>query len=126
MTTLEQAARQALDALEKSQPYVEASANKKLLSGWGAQLDRATDAIAALREALEAAQPSYPPTNTDQWDAKLGRTAMRFVDRAGDVHPGIDDAEKICADFHAAMSSVIDEMPWVKRMHRMEPPTASE
>ena len=29
-------------------------------------------------------------------DAELGKTAMRFVDRAGDVHPGIDDAETIC------------------------------
>ncbi|WP_422846920.1 hypothetical protein ACOYR4_13180 [Acidovorax sp. M14] len=51
-----------------------------------------------------------------QWDAELGRTAMRFVDRAGDVHPGIDDAETICAEFHAAMSAVIERMPHVKRM----------
>lgn len=51
-----------------------------------------------------------------QWDAELGRTAMRFVDRAGDVHPGIDDAETICAEFHAAMSAVIERMPHVQRM----------
>ena len=36
-------------------------------------------------------------------DAAFGRVAMRFVDRAGDVHPGIDDAETICAEFSAAM-----------------------
>lgn len=42
-------------------------------------------------------------------DAELGRVAMRFVDRAGDVHPGIDDAERICAEFYAAMSEVLDK-----------------
>ena len=36
-------------------------------------------------------------------DAALGKVAMQFVDRAGDVHPGIDDAETICADFYKAM-----------------------
>ena len=41
-------------------------------------------------------------------DAELGRIAMRFVDRAGDPHPGIDDAETICREFHAAMSAVLD------------------
>jgi hypothetical protein len=56
------------------------------------------------------------PTTKDFWDAELGRTAMRFVDRAGDVHPGIDDAEIICADFHKAMVAVIDRMPHVKSM----------
>ena len=37
-------------------------------------------------------------------DAALGKVAIRFVDRAGDVHPGIDDAETICAEFYAAMT----------------------
>lgn len=41
-------------------------------------------------------------------DAALGKTAMRFVDRAGDVHPGIDDAETICADFYKAMVATLD------------------
>ena len=36
-------------------------------------------------------------------DAAYGRVAWRFVDRANDVHPGIDDAETICAEFSAAM-----------------------
>ena len=43
-------------------------------------------------------------------DAAFGRVAMRFVDRAGDVHPGIDDAETICAEFHAAMSLAREKM----------------
>ncbi|MDR6768663.1 hypothetical protein J2W88_003967 [Acidovorax delafieldii] len=60
-----------------------------------------------------------------QWDAELGRTAMRFVDRAGDVHPDIDDAETICTEFHAAMSAVIERMPHVQRMSAPQPsPTA--
>ena len=43
-----------------------------------------------------------------QKDAELGNTAMRFVDRAGDVAPGIDDAETICEDFYTAMTEVLD------------------
>jgi hypothetical protein len=35
--------------------------------------------------------------------AALGKVAMKFVDRAGDVHPGIDDADTICHDFYLAM-----------------------
>lgn len=41
-------------------------------------------------------------------DAALGNVAMRFVDRAGDVHPGIDDAETICSEFHNAMAAELD------------------
>ena len=40
-------------------------------------------------------------------DAELGRVAMRFVDRAGDYCKE-DPAERICDDFHAAMSDVVD------------------
>ena len=43
-------------------------------------------------------------TQKDARDAALGRVAIGFVDRAGDVHPGIDDADTICAEFHVAMS----------------------
>lgn len=63
MTTLEQAARQALDALEESQKYVEASANAKLLDGWGDQLDKAEATITALRQALERKE-QYTYTST--------------------------------------------------------------
>lgn len=57
-------------------------------------------------------------TNQQSWDAELGRTAMQFVDRAGDVHPGIDDAETICAEFYKAMMAVIERMPHVQRMSK--------
>ena len=47
-------------------------------------------------------------------DAAFGRVAMRFVDRAGDVHPGIDDAETICAEFSAAMHLAMEKMEVTK------------
>ena len=75
--------------------------------------------------AQQAAPKAAPgePSYSEKWDAELGRTAMRFVDRAGDVHPGIDDAETICAEFHKAMSEVIERMPHVRRMtpHKAAP-----
>ena len=40
-------------------------------------------------------------------DAELGRTAMRFVDRAGDVAE-CDPAERICAEFNKAMWQTLD------------------
>lgn len=69
-------------------------------------------------DAQQAAPKAAPgePSYSEKWDAELGRAAMRFVDRAGDVHPGIDDAETICAEFHKAMSEVIERMPHVQRM----------
>jgi len=51
---------------------------------------------------------ALPDTEAMRRDAELGRVAMRFVDRAGDVHPGIDDAETICADFYKAMCAAIE------------------
>ena len=51
-----------------------------------------------------------------KWDAELGRTAMKFVDRAGDLHPGIDDADAICAEFYKAMCEVIERMPHIQKM----------
>ena len=47
-------------------------------------------------------------TPSQQLDIDLGRTAMRFVDRAGDPTPGVDPAEKILAGFYQAMSEVIN------------------
>lgn len=74
------------------------------------------DRTHALR--MQAAPKAAPgePSYSEKWDAELGRAAMRFVDRAGDVHPGIDDAETICAEFYKAMSEVIERMPHVQRM----------
>ena len=51
-----------------------------------------------------------------KWDAELGRTAMKFVDRAGDVHPGIDGADRICAEFYKAMCETIERMPHIQKM----------
>jgi hypothetical protein len=48
--------RQALEALEASQEFTEASANGKVRHGWGNQLDDAERAINALREAMAAPQ----------------------------------------------------------------------
>ena len=53
-----------------------------------------------------------------KWDAELGRTAMKFVDRAGDLHPGIDDADAICAEFYKAMCETIERMPHIQKMSR--------
>lgn len=57
----------------------------------------------------------------EKWDAELARVAMRFVDRAGDVHPGIDDAERICQEFYEAMSAVINRMPRVQMTRAVTP-----
>ena len=51
----------------------------------------------SLRAELEAAR-KY---------AALGRIAIKFVDRAGD-YCDIDPAERICDQFHKAMSDAID------------------
>lgn len=67
--------------------------------------------------AAVAQRDAEDATYRERWDAELGRTAMKFVDRAGDVHPGVDDAEAVCAEFHAAMSAVIERMPHVQRMN---------
>lgn len=40
-------------------------------------------------------------------DAALGRIALRFVDRAGD-YCGVDPAERICDEFHAAMATEVE------------------
>ena len=53
-SALVEAAEKAYEALQNSQQYVEASANKKLLDGWGEQLDEAESASIALRAAIEA------------------------------------------------------------------------
>lgn len=79
-----------------------------------------TSTIATIVHAALVAAPTTqaaPAAQVDALDAELGRVAMGFVDRAGDVRPGIDDAETICAEFHAAMSAVIERMPHVQRMN---------
>ena len=70
----------------------------------------------------QATAPTHIPQRLLE-DAELGQVAMRFVDRAGDVHPGIDDADKICADFYAAMTAVLNPR-WEHRMKsaKAQPP----
>lgn len=62
-------------------------------------------------DAMLSAAPPPPEREPQKHDKnrELAETAMRFVDRAGDVHPGIDDADRICAEFHAAMMEVIEK-----------------
>lgn len=72
--------------------------------------DVPTNGVAAVKTAGKNDSPVAQPAASDR-DARyaeLGRIAMQFVDRAGDVHPGIDGAENICADFYAAMQKTID------------------
>ena len=57
---------------------------------------------------ITALQAEIEAMRKDARYVEYGRVAMRFVDRAGDVHPGIDDAETICAEFHEAMSKAVD------------------
>ena len=97
-----------LDKLPASKHYIR-PVIEKMVAAMQAAIDKWGQPALATQQAGE---PSY----SEKWDAELGRTAMRFVDRAGDVRPGIDDAETICAEFYKAMSEVIERMPHVQRM----------
>ena len=55
-----EAMKQALEALEYSQRFVEASANAKMLNGWGEQLETAEEAITSLRQAIAEAEKQEP------------------------------------------------------------------
>jgi hypothetical protein len=54
-------------------------------------------------------------TDDQKIDIELGKVAMRFVDRAGDP-ADCDPAERICAEFHAAVSAVLNK--WRPIPHR--------
>lgn len=49
----------------------------------------------------------YGVLTQEQW-AEIGLIAFKFVDRAGDPHPGIDGAEDICAEFYMAITQYTD------------------
>jgi hypothetical protein len=49
----------------------------------------------------------YGILTQEQW-AEIGLIAFKFVDRAGDPHPGIDSAERICSDFYHAITRYTD------------------
>ncbi|MFA9286446.1 hypothetical protein ACCQ08_16780, partial [Comamonas sp. SY3] len=99
------------DALVRARDWFESQA-KVVSKGCGSpwNLMQLRDERDAADSALSAAPP--PPEREPQKheeNRELAETAMRFVDRAGDVHPGIDDADRICAEFHAAMMEVIEK-----------------
>lgn len=81
MTTLLQAAKQVLKALEASNAFVEASANEKLLPGWGEQLDLAELAAADLRQAIVAAEQNEP-TAWALWMPSEAAPRQLFLSRA--------------------------------------------
>lgn len=67
----QEALKQALDALETSQNYVQASS----LAGYGDQLDKADEAIAAIKEALaQLEQEPVAIVTGDAWE-----TDIRFL-----------------------------------------------
>ena len=73
------------------------------------QMVKEIDPLREKIRQLEASNESHKKANLElMHDAELGKIAMHYVDRAGDVHPGIDDAETICAEFSAAMGAYID------------------
>lgn len=54
-------------------------------------------------------------------DAGLGRVAMKYVDRAGDIDPTCDPAERICTQFYEAMSAELERhYPHARRSIRPE------
>lgn len=65
----------------------------------------ASDATAWISKIIEL----HSKITQLETEAELGKVAMKFVDRAADVHPGIDDAETICEEFSKAMAQVLDK-----------------
>lgn len=59
----------------------------------------------AMSEELQRMQVNF---DSRLRDARLGEVALKFVDRAGDVHPGIDDADTICSEFAKAMLNAFE------------------
>lgn len=57
-------------------------------------------------EAADLLEAQTKQIEALQADAELGRIAMRFVDRAGDV-ADCDPAERICAEFYKAMGDAV-------------------
>ena len=78
-----------------------------------AEVERMEAEIAALRLANKDLQDWYDNLKHDfdalREDAELGRIAMKFVDRAGDV-ADCDPAERICAEFYDAMSNAVNRI----------------
>lgn len=86
------------EALEEAEAACKKISDKYAFGHYGDEVDAVDECRSAIN-ALKSWRPSE--------QAELAETAMRFVDRAGDPHPGIDDAETICREFYEAMSEVI-------------------
>ncbi len=96
--TKDEAMKLALEALENSQRFVEASANAKMLHGWGEQLDTAEDAITSLRQAIEQAEKQEPVAWAEEIIADLHAlydSEMIIENDSGDALIRLDAA--ICA-----------------------------
>lgn len=117
----QECARKAIAAIPASVPQgwklVPAEPTREMAEAFGNELEGACGSYfdweygggAGYRAMLAVAPiPPAAQAGEDARYAKLGRVAMLFVDRAGDPHPGIDDAERICREFHATMSDAID------------------
>jgi len=93
--------------------FVQKTKLERLVSGYSVVAalykDNFADEVPIYSQAtIDALQAEIEAMRKDARYVEYGRVAMRFVDRAGDVHPGIDDAETICAEFHEAMSKAVD------------------
>jgi len=71
--------KQALEALENSQRFVEASANAKMLHGWGEQLDTAEDAITSLRQAIAELESQKPVATLENLEQEIYENTRNFV-----------------------------------------------
>ena len=86
------------------------------VSGLRTQLSRLDETLRKKVQERPSTEEIAVENYKAKWDAELGRTAMKFVDRAGDLHPGIDDADAICAEFYKAMCETIERMPHIQKM----------
>lgn len=49
---------------------------------------------------------------TDAEYAQIGKIVFKYLDRLGDPHPGIDDAEMICAELCQVIDLYLDSEVW--------------
>lgn len=49
---------------------------------------------------------------TDAEYAQIGKIVFKYIDRLGDPHPGIDDAETICAAVYHDVIGYLDKDVW--------------
>jgi hypothetical protein len=95
--------RAELDALREQEPvaWIDGGDARALMQGNSVMVHPADQGLMA---PLYAA----PVPSRDEVLEALGNVALRFADRAGDVCPE-DPAEKICAEFAAAVYAVLNK-----------------